>query len=118
LRRYAGQFPGLGLEVDGPDPMPPLPAAVEVAAFRIATEAVANVVRHAGARRAVVSLAPGGTHLRLTVTDDGPAGAAWRPGVGLDSIAERAAELGGHAAAGPTPDGGRVVAVLPLAAAT
>jgi two-component system NarL family sensor kinase len=118
LQRYAGQFPGLGLRVDGPDPMPLLPAAVEVAAFRIATEAVANVVRHAGARRAVVSLTPAGTYLRLTVTDDGPAGGQWQPGVGLRSIAERAAEVGGHAAAGPTPEGGRVVAVLPLAVAS
>jgi signal transduction histidine kinase len=117
LRRYAGQFPGLGLSVEGPEPMPPLPAAVEVAAFRIATEAVTNVVRHAGARQAVVSVSPGGNHLQLTITDDGPSGDAWRPGVGLRSIVERATELGGHAAAGPTAGGGRVVAVLPLAVA-
>lgn len=116
LRRYAGQFPGVGLTVRGPDPMPPLPAAVEVAAFRIATEAVTNVVRHAGARQAVVALAHGGTQLRLTVTDDGAGGDTWQPGVGLRSITERAAELGGHAWAGPAPEGGgRVVAVLPLA---
>ncbi len=117
LRRYAGQFPGLRLTVQGPEPMPPLTAAVEVAAFRIATEAVTNVVRHADARQAVVALAHGGTQLRLVVTDDGAGGDSWRPGVGLRSIAERAAELGGHASAGPTPDGGRVVAVLPLVVA-
>jgi signal transduction histidine kinase len=116
LRRYTGQFPGLGLHVDGPDPMPPLPAAVEVAAFRIATEAVANVVRHSGARRAVVTVAPTESHLVVSISDDGAPDAGWRPGVGLRSILERAAELGGHASAGPTAEGGRVTAVLPMAA--
>jgi two-component system, NarL family, sensor kinase len=115
LRRYAGQFPGLGLRVEGPEPMPSLPAAVEVAAFRIATEAVANVVRHTSATQAVVSVSPNRDQLRLTITDDGPPSQEWRPGIGLGSIVERAAELGGHAAAGPTPHGGRVVAILPLA---
>ena len=117
VRGFAGQFAGLRVRVrvDGPDPMPPLPAAVEVAAYRIATEAVANVVRHAGARQARVALLPDGGRLLVEVTDDGAATAAWQPGVGLRSIAERAAELGGHASAGPTPQGGHVTAVLPLA---
>lgn len=117
VRGFARQFPDLEVRVDGPEPMPPLPAAVEVAAYRIATEAVANVVRHAGARRARVCLTPDGAQLRVSVTDDGGPAATWQPGVGLRSITERAAELGGHAAAGPTPDGGRVDAVLPLAVA-
>ena len=115
LRRYAGQFTGLDLTVEAPQPMPELSAAVEVTAFRIATEALANVVRHSGGGRAVVSVLPAGEHLRLSVTDDGPAREAWRPGVGLRSIAERAAELGGEASAGPTDGGGRVLAVLPMA---
>jgi DNA-binding NarL/FixJ family response regulator len=63
----------------------------------------------------VVTLMYTGSEVCLTVTDDGPCGDAWAPGVGLRSIAERAAELGGHATAGPAPHGGRVVAVLPLA---
>jgi signal transduction histidine kinase len=95
--------------------MPPLPAAVEVAAFRIATEAVANVVRHSGARRAVVTVSSTGSHLVVSVADDGAPDADWRPGVGLRSIVERAAELGGHASVGPTSEGGRVTAVLPMA---
>ena len=117
LRRYAGQFPGVSLTVEAPEPLPELPAAVEVTAFRIATEALANVVRHSGAGRAVVSVCPDGARLQLSVTDDGSRRIDWRPGVGLRSIAERAAEVGGEASAGPTPDGGRVVAVLPLAVA-
>jgi signal transduction histidine kinase len=115
LRQYSGQFPELGLHVDAPDPMPPLPAAVEVAAYRIATEAVANVVRHSGARRAAVTVSSTGSHLVVSITDDGLPVVDWRPGVGLASIIERAAELGGHASAGPTPEGGRVTAVLPMA---
>lgn len=117
LRRYAGQFPGLGLTVEAPLPMPALPAAVEVAAFRIATEALANVVRHSGGRRAVVSVQPDPARLQVSITDDGPPAGPWRAGVGLRSISERAAEVGGHASAGPTPDGGRVLVVLPLAVA-
>jgi signal transduction histidine kinase len=114
LRRYAGQFPGLDLTVEAPEPMPELPAAVEVTAFRIATEALANVVRHSGGCRAVVTVLPAGEQLRLSVVDDGSDRDPWRPGVGLHSIAERAAELGGEASAGPTDIGGRVAAVLPI----
>ena len=77
------------------DPFPALPAAAEVAAFRIAQEAVTNVVRHSGARRATVTLAVGDA-LRLEVRDDG-AGlpADLRAGVGLASMRERATEPGG-----------------------
>ena len=94
-----------------------LPAAVEVAAYRIVTEALANVARHAHASHAsvTVSVADG---LCLDVQDDGTASTAngdgWRPGVGLQSMAERVAEVGGTLQAGPTPTGGRVHAMLPL----
>ncbi len=114
LRRYAGQFPGLDLTVEAPDPIPELSAAVEVTAFRITTEALSNVVRHSGARHAVVSVRPLGEQLQLSVVDDGTARTTWHPGVGLRSIAERAAELGGEATAGPTDAGGWVLAVLPF----
>jgi two-component system NarL family sensor kinase len=123
LRRYAGQLDGgLRVTVTADERLPVLPAAVEVAAYRIATEALTNVVRHAAARSAAVSVAASGAALRLRVDDDGravngdgpPDRDGWRPGVGLRSIAERAAELGGACEAGPTPTGGRVSAVLPL----
>jgi signal transduction histidine kinase len=82
--RVAVQAAGLG----------PLPAAVEVALYRIAAEAAGNAVRHARASVVTISLQPPAT---LTVTDDGagldPAVAS--PGVGLASMRERAAELGG-----------------------
>ena len=52
----------------------------------------------------------------MSVSDDGTAGNDWTPGVGLNAMAERAAELGGSFHAGPSPDGGRVQASFPLAA--
>jgi two-component system NarL family sensor kinase len=98
-----------------PAVLPPLPAAVEVATLRIVTEALTNIARHAHARHATITLAVDG-ELCIEVRDDGATGAeqAWRPGVGLQSMAERAAEVGGTLQAGPTPTGGRVQASLPL----
>ena len=108
---------GLSVTLQTPPALPALPAAVEVAAYRIVTEALANVARHAHASRAtvVVSVDDG---LCLDVQDDGTASTAngngWRPGMGLESMAERVAEVGGTLQAGPTPTGGRVQASLPL----
>jgi signal transduction histidine kinase len=102
--------------LQAPEVLPPLPAAVEVAALRIVTEALTNIARHAQARHATVTLAVDGA-LGIEVCDDGAPPAAeqaWRPGVGLVSMAERAAEVGGTLQAGPTPTGGRVQARLPL----
>ncbi|MFI5735225.1 sensor histidine kinase [Kribbella sp. NPDC051587] len=93
--------------------LPALPAALEVAAYRIATEALTNVVRHSRATSAVLALRCG-NDLEVEVTDDGPPNGAWHPGVGLHAMRERAAELGGAFEAGPTPTGGLVRASLPL----
>ena len=101
------------VRLDVPDQVPVLPAAVEVATYRIATEALTNVVRHSRATGAVVRLRCG-ERLELSITDDGVPNGAWAPGVGLDAMHERAAELGGSFQAGPTPDGGRVLASFPL----
>jgi signal transduction histidine kinase len=119
LRELAADHnqPGrLQIVVDAPDVIPPLPAAVEVAAYRIAAEALTNVARHAQAQRCLVRLAVDGA-LRLEVLDDGRGlAAACRPGVGLRSMRERAAELGGTCLVEPRPEGGtRVLAHLPLA---
>ena len=122
LRGASGQPLSVDLRADVPSG---LPAAVEVAAYRIVTEALSNVARHAGSTRAVVRLEladhPGGRVLLIEVLD-GPAGGgpsedeikAWRPGVGLGSMRERAEELGGSFEAGPTQAGGHVLAVLPV----
>jgi signal transduction histidine kinase len=98
-----------------------LPAAVEVAAYRIATEALRNVSQHASARHCRVCLSLNGSGmLRVEVEDDGiglPADR--RAGVGLAAMRERAAELGGSCQTGPAALGGtRVAAILPVAVAT
>jgi two-component system NarL family sensor kinase len=106
----------LSVEVEGPDSLPRLPAAVEVAAFRIASEAVTNAVRHSGASRCRVAVELDGA-FALTITDNGR-GAATNtgPGVGWTSMRQRAAELGGSCTISPRAEGGLVVrAVLPLA---
>jgi signal transduction histidine kinase len=112
LRRHGDALP-VAVTVDAPDRLPALPAAVEVAAYRIATEALTNVARHSGAGAARVELRID-TAVRLSIMDDGAPDRHWVPGVGLTSIRERVAELGGTCTAGPTPTGGRVDAVLPL----
>jgi two-component system, NarL family, sensor kinase len=115
LLQQAERFPGLAVSVDA-DPIERLPAAVEVAAYRIATEALTNVSRHANATSATIRLSLNGS-LEVEVADDGrgmPDG--WSPGVGVSSIRERAAELGGTCVVGPAPGGGTLVlARLPCA---
>jgi signal transduction histidine kinase len=139
---------GLRISLEAPASMPPLPAAVEVAAYRIVQEALANVARHAYARTCAVRLTLDGapqpaadvaaagpkrgpephlnpqpalpSWLEVAITDDGvglPTVAAERhAGVGLASMRERAAELGGTVLVEPLPAGGtRVLARLPLA---
>ncbi len=121
LRQHADQL-GAGapaVDVHAPDDLPPLPAAVEVAAYRIGAEALNNAVRHAGAGHVELRITVEDA-LELDVRDDGRtdgADAGWTPGVGLTSMTERAAELGGTVRLTPGGDGGRVVARLPLAGA-
>jgi signal transduction histidine kinase len=107
---------GLSIIVQAPPALPVLPAAVEVAAYRIVTEALANVARHAQAGHASVAVRVSvDDGFCLEVQDDGTAnGDGWQPGVGLISMAERVAEVGGTLQAGPTLTGGRVHAMLPL----
>jgi len=100
------------------DSLSPLPAAVEVACYRIAQEAITNVSRHAGARNCTVRVSPDerGGELQLEVRDDGLGiSEDRRAGVGLSSMRERAEELCGMLTVGPVSTGGtRVLARLPL----
>jgi len=100
------------MTVDAPQSLPPLPAAVEVAAYRIVEEALTNVVRHAAARTCCLSVwLDDERHLlRLRIADDGhgvPTDS--RAGVGLLSMRERAEELGGSCCIASPPAGGTVV---------
>lgn len=92
----------------------PLPAAVEVAAYRIVVEATANVVRHTDAARIDVRVRRRGPLLLIEADDDGSDRSPWVPGIGLSSMAERAALVGGRLSAGPSATGGRVRAELPI----
>jgi signal transduction histidine kinase len=95
-----------------------LPAAVELAAFRIVQEAITNVVRHSGAQQADVHLDYGADVLSVRVDDAGGAGKrahTLEPGSGLRGMNERATALGGSLTVGTSPAGGvRIEAVLPV----
>ena len=107
LREEVGRIAGSSLDVniEAPEHLPPLPAAVEVAAYRIVTEALTNVVRHAAAEHCVIRVQIQGsmantatamTGLTLEICDDGCGIAPGvQRGVGLHSMCERAEELGG-----------------------
>jgi signal transduction histidine kinase len=109
----------LRIVIEAPEELPPLPAAVEVAAYRIILEALNNVVRHADARNCTVRLALDKTAGMpyLEVTDDGQdIGEDHGTGVGLTSMRERAAELGGSCLVEAVSSGRtRVRAYLPRA---
>jgi signal transduction histidine kinase len=114
-----GDHNGLSVTIEAPGELPPLPAAVEVAAYRICQEALTNVARHAGASTCLVRLAPDeeANVLRVEVTDDGRGMAEDRTaGVGLHSMRERAEEVGGSCVVeSPPARGTSVRALLPLA---
>lgn len=120
LKEEAAAFRYTGLEINvcAVVALGDLPAPVEVAAYRVAMEAMTNVVRHAGARTCEVTLAlnePAGL-LRLDVADDGVGlPSDHHRGVGLTSMYERTIELGGHWSIEPRPDGGTLVwATFPI----
>lgn len=110
---------GLPVVVRAPAGLPPLPAAVEVAAYRIIQEALTNTMRHAAASSCTVNIATrdvdGG--LIVEVVDDGKGvGQLAKPGVGVASMRERAAEIGGACiveSVNPDGSGTRVRALLP-----
>lgn len=110
----------LYVSVLAPESLPDLPAAVEVAAYRIVQEAVTNVARHAGASRCTIRLALRSGVLEVELEDDGRGlPAATRAGIGMAAMRERATELGGRCIIERSPMGGtRVCASLPCAGFT
>jgi two-component system NarL family sensor kinase len=105
----------LQLEVRAPDPMPELSAAAEVAIYRIATEAVHNVIKHADATICTIGITIEAETLTLTITDNGQGiPAEHHNGIGTQSMRERAAELGGTLAVqSADPNGTRIEVRLP-----
>ncbi|MEU8321578.1 sensor histidine kinase [Nonomuraea sp. NPDC048881] len=121
IEQQAGRFRTAALDVrvtgDGPlGAQGALPAAVEVAAYRIVSEALANVARHAGAARCDITLTAREGALEVAVRDDGSGiGPDVAAGVGMLSLRERAAELGGDCRVSCPPGGGTLVlARLPM----
>lgn len=94
----------------------PFPAAVEVVLLRVAAEALTNTARHSGASNCHLELRDLGTSVELRIEDDGTGiGRSVRAGVGLRSMHQRVAEIGGNCRVEPRPVGTRVSAVLPVA---
>ena len=106
---------GVQVEVEWLGSREPLPADIDLSAFRIIQEAVTNVVRHAGTDRCLVWIDQQDGQLSIEVTDNGRGGSTTGTGYGITGMRERAALLGGDFSAGPRPDGGfRVAARLPV----
>jgi signal transduction histidine kinase len=115
LRRHAAwSSAGVHVDLAVPD-LPQLPPQVETAAYRIAQEALTNVIRHAAARNALITLAIADGALTVQVADDGSGlDSTARDGVGLASMRQRAEALGGTLALASTSHGTTVLATLPL----
>ena len=106
--------PETSVTIDAPNSIPTLPAAVEVAAYWIAQEALTNVKRHARARNCSVRVAVEPNTLRLEVADNGDGLTVGSGGIGLHTMQERAAEVGGTCEISDRTGGGTlVVASLP-----
>src|SRR5215217_4658854 len=114
LREGAAQYSqnGLHISMEAPTSLPPLPAAVEVATYHIAQEAMTNVIRHAGASKCSIRIAldEEADVLHLEVEDDGRGiGEDHKAGVGTHSMRERAEELGGRCTIEAPEGGGTLV---------
>jgi signal transduction histidine kinase len=118
LRQRADRYElgGLQFTFDVPGSLPELPAAVETAVYRIAQEAMTNVVRHAQATACTVRITCRASWVTLEIRDNGQGVPRdYRPGVGLQAMEERAAELNGQITLQSLPGGGTLVQVrLPL----
>ena len=105
----------LAVDLESSSPLLEMPAAIEVAVYRIVEEALANVARHTQASRSVVRFVVGDL-LQLTIEDNGVGiDRVAAAGVGLQSMRERAEEVGGTCRIEPRTDAGtRVIVLLPL----
>jgi len=113
--RYSNAPNAFHVAVAAPAELPALPAAVEVAAYRIVQEALENVLKHSRALECVIRFA-NHNGLEIEITDDGIGlPSSITPGVGLRSMRERAEELGGSCVIERSLTGGtRILAHLPI----
>jgi signal transduction histidine kinase len=104
---------GLDVSVDQYD-VDGLSVAVDLAAYRIVQEALTNAMKHASGGSAAISLAVDSGTLMVKVTNSLTGDPGTGTGTGLVSMRERAHAVGGSLSAGPSPEGWRVHAVLPV----
>ncbi|MET9777460.1 sensor histidine kinase [Streptomyces sp. NPDC006367] len=112
----SARLAGLDVRVSVGGGRRPLPAEVDLAAYRIVQESLTNVTRHAHATAVAVRIEHGTRHVTVEVTDDGrgPSPVSGGSGSGIAGMRERARALGGHLTTGPAADGGFTVrATLP-----
>jgi signal transduction histidine kinase len=119
IREHTAQYSGprgIKVSLDIIEPMPPLPAAVEVAAYRIALEAFTNIIKHAQSSACQVLIRLEDGSLLLEISDNGKGlREETHAGVGFHSMRERASELGGEFSVENKPSGGTIVrARLPI----
>jgi len=119
IREYVAQYSGpngMTITFDVTEPLPSLPAAVEVAAYRIALESFTNIIKHAEANACQIKIKIENRTLLMEISDNGKGlSAGSRAGVGRTSMHERAAELGGECVIENIPTGGtHVSARLPI----
>jgi signal transduction histidine kinase len=114
LRDLATGTAGLSVRLETAGDPRPLPAGVDLAAYRIVQEALTNTIRHSGGRTATVRLRYDEDAVTISIEDDGTAVHPPRRGNGMAGMTERAHALGGTLEAGPRPGGGfQVLARLP-----
>lgn len=118
--RRVGRRAGLEVTLSGADPSPRFDPTVAVTLFRIAQEALNNIVKHARAAHAGIALRAGADHLTLEISDDGVgfAGGSRGPratcGMGMLTMAERAESIGAHCSVASAPGAGtRVTVTVP-----
>ncbi|KRA39092.1 MULTISPECIES: histidine kinase [unclassified Nocardioides] len=100
--------PGVPVDLQVDVPVP-LPDVVEVAAYYVVAEALANVTKHADATHAVVSAVVTPQGLRVAVSDDGSGGARPSPGSGLEGLSDRVSALGGRLELSSVPEEGTTI---------
>lgn len=113
LRTADGRF--LTVAFDAASDMSKLPAAIEVAAYRVAVEALTNVARHSGVAEASASFTVAdGPVLRISIQDSGSSALAWTPGIGIASMRERVEQVGGELWTHADTTGATVTAEIPI----
>lgn len=114
LGRDLADGSGVAVTLDLPDNRSALPAAVEVAAYRVTQEALTNVVRHAGASQCLVTGSLSESGLIIEIADNGHGGARPSTGLGIPGMHDRAAEIGGSLELSTHEAGTTVTLRLPL----